>query len=283
MKKLGLTLGGGGARGAAHIGVLMELEKKRIRPHLVTGTSIGGIVGALYAAGLETVQLLSFFKQMNVNTLFSITANRPSLSSNNKLEKLLESILGRITFADLKIPLALICTDLVTRQEVVLDEGDLISAILATAALPVVLPPVERDEQILVDGGLLNNVPFDIARARGATSVLAVDVMHSAPYGTTVEAPPAAGVVELMLNITQRRQTWQVISSTLDIITMQSMNTRLALSKPDLLLRPYIGNIGLFDFHRWKEGIEAGEKTAQSHMQEILALHEGVKTASERK
>ena len=154
-----------------------------------------------------------------------------------------------------------------------LDEGGLISAVLATIAIPIVLPPVEREGQVLVDGGLLNNTPFDIARARGATAVIAVDLSHSAPYGTsTVDAPPPFGVIAKALALTQRRRTWQIMSTVADIITAQSFNARLAISQPDVLLRPYLGSIGLFDFHRWQEGIEAGRTAVREAETQLLEL-----------
>ncbi|MFQ5435761.1 MAG: patatin-like phospholipase family protein [Anaerolineae bacterium] len=257
--KIGLALGGGGARGAAHIGVCVELTRLGIQPHLITGTSIGGMVGALWAAGLTADEMTDFFTRLNLGQMYGLPGSMPALTSNAKIEKLLIGTLGHLTFADLSTPLAVVTTDLISRQSVVLDEGDLISAVLATIAIPIVLPPVERDGQMLVDGGLLNNTPFDIARARGATAVIAVDLSHSAPYGTpTAAAPPPAGIVAKALALTQRRRTWQIMSAVADIITAQSFNARLAISQPDVLLRPYLGTIGLFDFHRWQEGIEAG-------------------------
>lgn len=274
MKKLGLTLGGGGARGAAHVGVLCELERLEVQLDLITGTSIGGMLGALVAAGMDTHNVGEFFKKLNVTTLYSLPGKRPSLSSNTKVEKLLEDAIGRITFDELKIPLALVATDLVTRQAIILDEGDVITALLATIALPIVLPPVEREGRFLVDGGLVNNVPFDVAMARGASCVIAVDLTNTAPYGTASKAPPppASGLMDRVLNKTQQLQTWQVLSTVVDIVTTQSMNTRLALSRPDLLLRPNMGTTGLLDFHRWEECVKAGKTAVRDHQADVIFL-----------
>lgn len=269
--KIGIALGGGGARGAAHIGVLMELERLGIRPQLLTGASIGGLVGALVAAGLSLAEARDFFKRLNLTQIYGLPGGAPALSGNTRLEEMLEETLGRITFAELEIPLAMIAVDLVSRKEVVLDEGDVVSAVLATMALPVLLPPVEREGLVLVDGGVLNNVPFDVARARGATHVIAVDLTNTAPYGTIEDPPPATkvGVVARALALTQRRPTWQVVSTVIDIITAHSFNARMAISRPDLLIRPHLGTMSIFDFHRWQEGIEAG-KTAASQVEEEL-------------
>jgi NTE family protein len=270
--KFGLALGGGGARGAAHVGVLAEMERMGIRPQIISGTSIGGVVAALFAAGFDSQELLSFIQKLTLSSMYALPGGHPSFASNVKIENLLEDTFGRITFADLNIPLSLVTADLVSRKQVILDEGDLISAILATIAMPLLLPPVERDGFILVDGGILNNVPFDVVRARGATSVVAVDLTNTAPYGTPDEPPPpATDVLARVLNLTRRRPTFQLLSTAADIISEQSFNARMAISKPDLLLRPRLGTIGLFDFHRWTAGVEAGRNAAREAEAELLA------------
>lgn len=272
--KVGLTLGGGGARGSAHLGVLMELERLRVRPDLITGTSIGGMLGSLLAFGLSVTELVTFFSQLSVSSIFQLTTSGPSVTGNRKVEKLLEATFnGRPTFTDLQTPLAIVTTDLVTRTEVVLDDGDLISAVLATIAIPLVFPPVEREGHTLVDGGVLNNTPFDTARARGATFVIAVDLTNTAPYGTPI--PPdkeAKNVVDRMVSRTQQRRTWQVLSTLTDIITAQSFNTRLAISRPDVLLRPKLGTIGLFDFHRMDEGIAVGQTAVRDAEEQLTVI-----------
>lgn len=269
--RIGLALGGGGARGAAHIGVLRELERLGIRPDLITGTSIGGLVGALYAAGLTCDDLIKGFREINIVSMYSFAGSAPALTGVSKIEHLLESFIGRPKFADIGIPLAIVTTDLVSRKEVILDEGDLITAVLATIAIPILFPPVERDGMMLADGGILNNTPFNIARARGATYVIAVDLSKSAPYGTPDKpAPTPPGMLGKMLAMTQRRKTWQTMSVVADIITAQTLQKHLAITRPEVLLQPNMGSIGLFDFHRLDEGIEAG-KTAVLEVEEQLA------------
>lgn len=265
MKKIGLALGGGGARGAAHIGVLIELEQLGIRPDLIVGTSIGGMLGALYAAGLTTDELTLFFTKLNLSQLYTLPGSSAALTGTVKIEKLLENTIGRPTFDQLKYPLAVVTCDLVSRKVVVLDEGDVITAVLSTIAIPLLFPPVEKNGMALVDGGLMNNTPFDIALARGAAHTIAVDLTRSAPYGTPVDnTPPPGGVLERALSLTQRQKTWQVLTAVLDIITTQTMPARLTIGQPDVFLRPDLGTIGIFDFHRWQEGIEAGRTAAQN-------------------
>jgi NTE family protein len=268
--KIGLALGGGGARGAAHIGILMELERLGVQPDLITGTSIGGLVGALVAAGLQTDDLVTLFQKVGLSQMYGLPGSTAGLSSTAKIERLLVDTIGRITFADLEIPLAVVATDLVGRKIVILDEGDVVTAVLATIALPIIFPPIERDGMVLVDGGLLNNLPFDIARARGATFVIAVDLSNSAPYGTPAEsAQPPSGIIERALALTQRQRTWQVLSTITDIITTQSFSARMAIAPPDILLRPDMSTIGLFDFHRLEEGIAVGKTAVQQVEKQI--------------
>lgn len=260
MKKFALTLGGGGARGAVHIGIWLEMEEMGLRPQLITGTSIGGIIGGLIACGLSGTDLVEFYKKLDIGKLFSLPLGKPAITDNKKLENLLEGTIGRPTFAETQIPLALVATDLVARREVILDEGDLISAMLATSAFPIVLPPVERNDLILVDGGILNNVPFDIARARGATTVLAVTLSNSAPYGSDTEYPPTTSrrLLNRVLSVAEKTGVWQVASAISDILTMRSVETRRGISRPDILLQPYVGNMGLFDFDERDAGIATG-------------------------
>ncbi|MBP8002888.1 MAG: patatin-like phospholipase family protein [Chloroflexi bacterium] len=272
MKKFALTLGGGGARGAVHIGIWMEMERLGLRPQLLTGTSIGGIMAALIAAGLSSEELITFYKKFDLPKLYALPLGKPAITDNKKLERLLQDTIGRPTFAELKIPLAVVATDMIARTEVILDEGDVISAVLATSAFPVVLPPVERDGLILVDGGILNNVPFDVARARGAPRVIAVALSNSAPYGTPSDNVVGKGLLNRMLSAAENTPIWQVVTTVSDILTSRSIDTRHGISRADILLRPYVGTVGLFDFDNMEQGIEAGRKAFRDAEQEIKAI-----------
>lgn len=273
MTKIGMAFGGGGARGAAHVGVWSELSRLGMKPRLITGTSVGGMVGAMVAAGLDAQEMGEVLGQLSPSHMYTLPGGAPSFSGNSKMEKLLEESLGRITFADLQLPLAVLTVDLISRKAVIIDEGDLVSAILATTALPMLLPPVEREGLLLIDGGVLNNLPFDVARARGATCVIAVDLTNTAPFGTPSEpSPPFTGLLARVVNMTRRRPTFHVLSTVVDIVTLQSINMRLAVSPPELLLRPRLGTIGLLDFHRWEEGIEAGRTAVREIEKEVATL-----------
>jgi NTE family protein len=271
--KIGLALGGGGAKGAAHVGVLMELERLGIRPSLITGTSVGAYVGATYAAGVDLEIIGKSIAKLGLSKMYGLPGNEPGLSTNAKYQQFLRDLIGDVTFADLQIPLAVVTADLVSRHEVILDEGNVVTAVMASASLPFIFPPVEIDGMVLVDGGAMNNVPFDIARARGATYVIAVDLSNTAPFGTVVgDAPPPSGLLAKAFALTRNRRLWQIMSTLSDINGTKMLHARLAISRPELLLRPYLGTIGLFDNHRWQEGIEAGKAAAREVEDELKKL-----------
>lgn len=270
--KVGLALGGGGARGSAHIGVLMELERLGIRPSLITGTSIGGLIGALLAAGFSTAEMETFFHELTVGNIYGLPGGAPAISTNTKLEKLLREKLEDRSFSDLHIPLAVVTTDLVTRKEVVLDEGDVVTAVLATTALPVIFPPVKIEDRMLTDGGMLNNVPFDVARARGATYVIAVSLSNTAPFGTPAsDTTPLPDMISRALAFTRRRPTLQVLSAMNDIWSEVTVRTRMVISPPDVMLEPDLGTMGIFDTHLVEQGMAAGKTAVQEVAQKLLA------------
>jgi len=272
MLKLGLALGGGGARGAAHIGALLELAEMGIKPDLITGTSAGGLLGGLLAAGMLPEEMVVMVEALSVSKVYGLPSDGRSLSTNQKLAALIEEQIGRPTFADLEIPLAVIAVNLKTHQEVVLDEGDLIDALLATAAFPVLFPPVVINGQPLIDGGLVNNVPFDVARARGAAGVIAISLDNSTSYGEYEEDVHAVGIWERVMVHGRRQPLWQIVTAVSDIITRRSTLARQAISPPDIMLRPFIGETGLFDFGTVEQGVAAGRQAVQESAAEIEAL-----------
>ncbi len=272
--KLGLTLGGGGARGGVHVGAWDALHKADIRPDLITGTSIGGFVGALIAAGKSVEEMHEAFDRLDVLRMFGFATVPNALTDNTNFRRVLEEMFGKNThFEDLDIPLVVTATDLITQRSIVIDSGPLVPAILATTAIPLVFPPVEHKGYILLDGGLLNNTPFDIARARGADIVIAVDLSNSA-------VDDAAEVV-LDIEQTNNMLGWvfgtstppqKIITLMLDIVTVQGMEMRTLTAPPDLLLRPQIGFLSILDFANWEQGVPLGKQAVQDALPTIQNL-----------
>ncbi|MGH7724899.1 MAG: patatin-like phospholipase family protein [Candidatus Eiseniibacteriota bacterium] len=177
MKKLGVALSGGGARGAAHTGVLRVLRHASIPVHCIAGTSSGAIVGAFHAAGVPPEKQLAFAQRLRWRSLRMLGIPKMGFFHTGELERFLIEVLGDIHFEDLKIPLAVVATDFRTAQPVVFREGRVAPAVAASAAIPIVFSPVRMGEHVLVDGGLSNNLPSDLARELGADVVLGVSVL----------------------------------------------------------------------------------------------------------
>jgi len=265
--KLTLALGGGGGRGAAHLGVLRVLEELQVPIDAIAGTSIGGAIGIMYAAGHTTDQIAHLFQNFTLWRIFATDPTGTGFIGLRKGATLLRELLGERTFADLRIPCAVVATDLISGREVVISEGPLVEAILATTAIPAVFPAVVRDAQLLVDGGVLNSLPVDVAErlCDGQPRVIAVQ-LRDPPFGID-PVPAAAG---LRLGMAPRQL--EIASRVLGLMIDQVTELRLAQHPPALCLYPDVGRISILDFSRSKEGIDAGEHAARAADAELLAL-----------
>jgi len=185
-KKIGLALGSGGARGLAHIGVIKVLEEKGIKIDYIAGTSIGALIGALYCQtkNIQSVEdfALSMDWKMLAEVLFDFSF-KGGMISGEKVEKMLRHQLDNISFADLKIPLNIVCADLRTGEKLVCDSGDVSQAVRASISVPIIFKPFQKDDALLIDGGLVEPVPVQTVRKMGADYVIAVnlDAYHLRP------------------------------------------------------------------------------------------------------
>ena len=180
-KRVGLALGGGGARGMAHVGVIRLLEREGIPIDCIAGASAGSVVGAAYAAGLRAQELLSLALRLRWHDIARPAWPRRGFVSMERLEYWLVETLGDLTFADLRLPYAAVAADLATGEQVVLKEGRLAPAVRASCSVPGMVIPVEIDGRLLSDGGVLNNLPISVVRELGADVVIAVGL--GAPPG----------------------------------------------------------------------------------------------------
>lgn len=178
--KIGYALGGGAARGLSHIGVLKVFEANGIFPNIIAGTSIGALVGALYAGGIKISDIEQIALRLDMKRLMllaDVTLPKSGLIGGKRVIALLKSILGDLSFSQLKYNFACVATDITTGEPVVLREGSLIEAVRASISLPGILTPVEMKGQYLVDGGLVNEVPVSVCRQMGAEFVIGVNVI----------------------------------------------------------------------------------------------------------
>ncbi len=174
--KTGLALGGGAALGASHVGVLKALEEHEIEVDFISGTSIGAMIGAFYAFGMKVDKIEEIAVNLRWLDVSGISISRMGLLSNEKLGNLVKQHLGKVKIEDAEKSLAIIATDLSSGQKVLLKEGDLATAVKASTCIPGIFIPVETDGKMLVDGGLVENVPIDTLKEMGADEIIAVDI-----------------------------------------------------------------------------------------------------------
>lgn len=273
---LGLALGGGGARGLAHVGVLRVFEDEELPVGVVAGASMGGLIGAAFAAGFpaEAIEreVLSVSQRARLLRFADRLPTLQGLFSGRKFEAYLESVIGAdLRFEDLRRPLALAASDLVSGREVVLREGRVVPAMRASMSLPGVFAPVEWDGGYrLVDGGILNNVPADLARTLGADVVVAVDVL---PFfrENRLDEVPLVEPLELPLVPMAVRDIWQATFVAIAALT----ECNLKRSKPEVIIRPTlpVDVTLLAGFNRAEQLIAAGEDAARAA---LPAIHQAL-------
>lgn len=267
-----LALGGGGAKGNAHIGVLRRLETEGFRVRAIAGTSFGGLVAVLYAVGYPPDEIEAIFASVDQSRLYGRSAEeRPSLLGLAGVRKWLDRILGERTFDDLEIPCALTAVDLNCGCEVTLDEGRVRDAILATIAVPGIFPAFPWHEWELVDGGVLNPVPVAEARAL-APSLPVVAVTLQAPMGEpahsmAVPLPIPSGLPKPILDRLAHiryAQAFDIFMRSVDVGNRAIAEYRLAVDKPDVIIRPAVSDIELLGRVDVREVARRGEEAVQA-------------------
>jgi NTE family protein len=253
--RIGLALGGGAARGFAHVGVIQVLEEAGIRANLVAGTSAGSVVAALYASGKTGPQLQQIAETMEEATIADWTLQiftRGALRGE-ALAKYVNTQVGQKPIEAMVIPLGIVATDLNSGNEVVFQRGDTGTAVRASSAVPAVFQPVKVGAREYVDGGLVSPVPVRAARKMGAELVIAVDI--SSPP----EASAASGTLEILL------QTFTIMG--------KSINT-FELKDADLVIRPNLTGISSADFGARRRSIEAGRQAMLAALPQLRAAIE---------
>jgi len=293
--RVGLALGSGAARGWAHIGVIQTLERHGISPDIVCGTSIGALVGATAVAGElerldEWVRSLRWHKVIG---FFDLTMTGGLIKGQKLFEFFRENIQDK-NIEDLDRPFGAVATDLASGREIWLREGSVFEAVRASVSLPGLFTPVERDGNLLVDGGLVNPVPVSMCRALGAQIVIAVDLnadllsaAHTDQAATAViSAIPDDEPDTLLERIQQQLSTAlslenkdhdtpsmiDVVTASINIMQVRITRSRLAGEPADALITPRLAHFALLDFHRAREAIEEGEAATEKAMPQIKAL-----------
>ena len=251
--KLGLALGGGAARGFAHIGVLQVLEEEGIKPALVVGTSAGSVVASFYASGKNGQQLQWLADTMD-ESQFTDWANPftgRGMLRGEALGKYINSQLNGMKIEDMKMPLGIVATDLRTGDGVLFRRGDVATAVRASSAVPSVFEPVRIGGKEYVDGGLVSPVPVRYAKQMGADLVLAIDI-SSRP-----EDAKTSDMLKVLL------QTFSIMGKSI---------SQLELAQADVVVRPVLPDIGSTEFSARKKSIEAGRAAMKQALPQLKAL-----------
>ncbi len=237
--KLGLVLGGGAARGFAHVGVIQVLEEAGIKPDLVVGTSAGSVVAAFYASGKDGAQLQKAAETMEEAAItdWTVPLLGRGMMRGDGLARYVNKQTGGRRIEELKMPLGIVATDLKTGDGVLFQRGDVGTAVRASSSVPSVFEPVRIGNREFVDGGLVSPVPVRYARQMGAEYVLAIDI----------SSPPESGKTGDMFDILM--QTFTIMG--------KSINT-FELREADLVVRPALNDVGSADFKARRRSIEAG-------------------------
>jgi NTE family protein len=275
-----LALSGGGVKGYAHIGALRVIEREGFQIKALAGTSAGGLIGALYAAGYSPDEMEESLRDIDQGSLFSrMHGDGPALFGFGGVTAILDELLGEHRFDDARIPLAVTATDLTTGMPVVIKEGRLVDAVLATSAVPGVFPPREFGGHLLVDGGVLNPVPVAEARALYPSAPV-VAVVLSPPLGWRSETKDdiATSIPQLMTNLPlvyrlagklRLAQAFNLFLQSMDLSGLILLDKQLQLEKPEVIIRPKLGQIGLVDHVNIPGVIKAGEQATEEAIMEI--------------
>lgn len=270
-----LALGGGGAKGNAHVGVLRRLEKEGFKVRAVAGTSFGGVVALLYAAGYTPDEIEDNFAKVDQARLYGRSLEEgPSLLGLAGVRKWVDHVLPGRFFADLKIPCAVSAVDLKYGREVVLDSGLVKDALLSTIAVPGVFPAHHWNGWSLVDGGVLNPVPVSVARQLAPTLPV-VAVTLQTPLGEPAQSmtsPLANGIPKPILDrlaSIRFAQAFDIFMRSVDISNRAVAEYRLAVDKPDVIIRPQVAHIGFLDQVNVREIARFGEESVAIALPEL--------------
>lgn len=267
-RRLGLALSGGGGKGAAHIGVLQVMQELEIPIDLIVGTSAGGAVAVLYAAGFDLPAIQEVFRQSALRRIATPDPTGTGIIGQRRREELLRRLLGDRTFADLRIPCAVVATDLVSGELVVLREGPVAPALLATTALPALFPPVPYGDMLLADGGILNNLPVDVAYEMGAQRVIAVDLRDAnADFSLRPEEND-----NLFARLMFAPKQFAVAQRALSLLMAEATELRLQQYPPDLLIQPDVSSIATLDLTTPEKGFAIGVEAARELAGELTDL-----------
>lgn len=280
-RRVALALAGGGARGVAHIGAIEELERRGYEIAAVAGTSMGALVGGMYAAGHleEFKEWMCSLDRYKVFGLVDFTFSAEGLVKGSRVIDAMKELIPDMRIEQMRLPFTAVSADLLTGREVVIERGGLYDAIRASIAIPSVFRPVHRDGMVLTDGGIVNPMPVNRVRREAGDLLVAVDVC--APFavegsGAVGGSVPAAGVNAIGAGRAALRKLpslnyYKLITASTEIMTQHLTRLMYRLYRPDVLVELPADRFGLFEFYRSREIAEAGAAAARQALDRFEA------------
>jgi len=247
--KIGLALGAGGAKGLAHIGVLQVLREAEIPIHLLAGASIGAVIGASFAAGADPSLMAKLAVNLNQSFFIDVSLPKLGLLKGDKVTEIIRLLAHNKTFAQLDIPLAVVATDIERGQRVVIKEGDVATAVRASASIPGIFKPVRYNDCLLVDGAVMERLPVTVLKEMGADYIIGVDVKSWAAERLEVN------------NI------YEVIMQSIEVLENEVCRKYLELA--DFLICPNVSKIGTLEFSKAEECIAIGRQAALAKVEDL--------------
>jgi len=256
-----LVLGAGSARGLAHIGVIQVLLEEGIPFDFIVGSSMGAMVGAIYASGADIYLFDKMMEHMNTGFMMDVQVPRFGFVAGKRINEFIRLLTKNKSFNELQLPVMVVATDLISGQRIVFEEGSVAEAVRASISIPGVFMPVRKDDMVLVDGAVIDRLPVEVAKARGADLIIAVDVTFGPDRKVTIN------------------NTMDVIMAALDIMQKHHFDT--IGSRADILIQPKVGHIASKDFERSREIVDIGRAAALEKVAEIKNKIEAFSTKKE--
>ena len=257
-KKLGFALGAGGSRGVAHIGFLKAMEEAGIRPDYITGCSMGSVIGAGYSAGMTIEEMEKAVFKLRLLDLVALTGKRGGLFETRKIRKLLEGYMGNPDFSDLKIPFRCIAVDMLTQEVIEFSKGKVLDAVVCSSSIPAIFKPTECDGMRLVDGGVLERVPYRQVKKMGADIVVAVDVLGRRICSEKM--PSTLGVLLEVIDIMDNERAKRLREKDKD--------------KYDLWIEPKLECMSPYSFKQFEFARDKGYEIGKRYADKIKKLYE---------
>lgn len=249
--KVALALGSGGARGFAHIGVIKVLRDEGIPIDMIAGSSIGALVGSIYCSNLDIERMYQLSKYFNQKYYMDVVVPKMGFVAGKRIKEFMKMITYGKNIEELKVPLAIVATDILAGEKVVFTEGDIASAVRASISVPGIFVPEKIDGKLLVDGGVIDRIPISVAKEMGADIVIGVDV------SAIQKNQPIQSI-------------YDVIMQSIDILQYEAVKNRELAS--DIMLRPDVAQFDSKSFTNLEEIIKVGEEEARKHIDEIKLL-----------